>query len=47
MKFAKAWTWRAPLKTVSFSKGMDCPIEALPAAEKAGVLVKPRVRKPK
>lgn len=38
MKFAKAWTWRTPMKTVQFPKGMDCPAEALADAEKAGVL---------
>lgn len=43
-KFAKAWTYRSPMRTVSFSKGMDCPEYALEAAEKAGVIAQPRAR---
>jgi len=47
MKFAKPWTWRTPMKTVSFPKGMECPAEALDHARQAGVLGQPRARKSK
>ncbi len=45
MKFAKAWTYRTPMKTVDFLKGMDCPSYALADAKAAGVLAEPE--KPK
>lgn len=42
MKFAKAWTYRTPMKTVDFPKGAECPDYALEAAKEANVLVKPK-----
>lgn len=47
MKFSKPWTYRSPLKTVSFSKGMECPDYALEEANEAGVLTEPEAEKPK
>lgn len=46
-KFAKAWTYRSPMRTVSFAKGMDCPDYALEEANEAGVLAEPEAEKPK